>query len=71
LGDGIRRENLLKGFYPENLLTYYDRKKILHQMSLISMNHTRDIDDLSGQKLIFWLFKNVRDVSYYSMDIEK
>ncbi len=40
-------------------------------MSLISMNDTRDIDDLSGQKLIFWLFENVRDVSYYSMDIEK
>ncbi len=44
-------------------------KKILHRMSLISMNHTRAIADLSGPKLIFWLFKNVQDVSYYSMDI--
>jgi hypothetical protein len=40
-------------------------------MRLIKMNHIDDINDLLGQKLIFWLFKNVRDVPYYSMDIEK
>ena len=40
-------------------------------MSLISMDHTRDINDLLGQKLIFRSFKNVQDVPYYSANIEK
>ena len=40
-------------------------------MSLISMDHTRGINDLLGQKLIFLSFKNARDVPHYSTNIEK
>ena len=35
------------------------------------MDHTRGINDLLGQKLIFLSFKNARDVPYHSANIEK